>query len=275
MKQIFALLTLLLVLVGCSSSRIDRSIDDSSWDSLADESFLRWGDKRLNSADAKLTVVGCYKGQTKETLEQFKKNYITDSNQPLYWLHVGNCYFVDEKWTKAEFFYRMALEESKNDAVKSIAYNNIGLISFKYEQWEKGRELLKQSMKIAPRSKVPRYNLSQLYLQFGLYDKAIEVLSDSAFRGHNDIDVYFSLANAYLYKNDLKTADSYFSKIPKDYFTREDIAATYALYLVKMNRTKEAKVVMDKRQRSSVPELSSISHKIEKMISQKLKEEKL
>jgi len=265
-----------LILASCSSSRLERSIDDSSWDSLADESFLRWGDKRLNTASAsEHKVIGCYKGQTQETLEQFKKDYITNSNTPLYWLHVGNCYFVEENWTKAEFFYRMALDESKLDTVKSIALNNIGLISFKYEQWQKGRDFLNKSMKLAPRSKVPRYNISQLYLQFGLYDKAIEVLNDSAFRGHKDIDVYFSLANAYLYKNDLKTSDMYFKKIPRDYFTREDIAATYALFLIKTNKVQEAKLVMHNRKRSAVPELSSISLKIEKMISQKLKEEQL
>jgi predicted Zn-dependent protease len=103
----------------------------------------------------------------------------------------------------------MTLDESKAPTVKSIALNNLGLIHFKYEQWEKGKEFLRQSMALAPKFKVPRYNMSQLYLQFGLYDKAIEVLSDSAFRGHKDIDVYFSLANAYLYKGDLKKSSEY------------------------------------------------------------------
>ena len=263
----------LFFLASCSTSRIDRKIDDVTWDSLADESYLRWGENRLLKANPDHKVVNCYKGEAGKTLESFKKDYITKGQEPYYWLHVGNCYFIQESWSKAEFFYRMTLDESKVQTIRSIALNNLGLIHFKYEQWEKGRELLKKSMDLAPRFKVPRYNMSQLYLQFGLYDKAIEVLSEKAFRGHKDIDVYFSFANAYLYKGDLKQAAEYFTMIPKEHFVREDIAATYALYLLKTGKVKEAYEVMKKRDRSDVPELTAISHKIEKILLQRMKEE--
>lgn len=264
----------LLTLVSCSSSRLDRKINDETMDSLADESYLRWGEQRLEKmAKSGQKVIGCYRGETKDTLKSFKQDYLAKNSDPSYWLHIGNCYFIQEEWSKAEFFYRMTLEESKAATAKSIALNNLGLIHFKYEQWEKGREFLKESMKLAPKFKVPRYNISQLYLQFGLYDKAIEVLNDSAFRGHKDIDVFFSLANAYLYKGDLKTSAEYFSKIPQDHFQREDIAATYALFLIKLGKIKEAKVVMNERDRSGVLELTAISQKIEKILAQRLKEE--
>lgn len=272
--KILLSLIILLTFVSCSSSRIERKIEDVNWDSLADESYLRWGEQRLEKhAKTEHKVVGCYQGESKETLKEFKKDYLTKNQDPYYWLHVGNCYFIEEKWTKAEFFYRMTLEESKLKTVKSIALNNLGLIHFRYEQWEKGKEFLKESMNLAPKFKVPRYNMSQLYLQFGLYDKAIEVLNDSAFRGHKDIDVYFSLANAYLYKGDLKTSAEYFRMIPKENFRREDIAATYALYLLKQGKVREAKSVMDDRDRSGVMELTAISQKIEKILAQRLKEE--
>lgn len=265
---------IMMTMISCSTSRIDRKIDDVTWDSLADESYLRWGEQRLSrNANPDHSVVGCYQGKPQETLEQFKKDYLTQGQKPYYWLHVGNCYFILESWNKAEFFYRMALEEAKLPTVKSIALNNLGLIHFKYEQWEKGKDYLRQSMNLAPRFKVPRYNMSQLYLQFGLYDKAIEVLNESAFRGHKDIDVFFSLANAYLYKGDLKKSSSYFKMIPLEHFKREDIAATYALYLIKTGNLKEAKEVMNSRERSDVPELTLISQKIEKLLLQRMKEE--
>jgi tetratricopeptide (TPR) repeat protein len=273
MKSTCILITLLF-LASCSSSRIDRKIDDAAWDSLADESYLRWGESRLKkSAKNEYQVIGCYQGEASETLDSFKKDYLTKNQEPHYWLHIGNCYFIQENWSKAEFFYRMTLEETKMSTIKSIALNNLGLIHFKYEQWEKGKDLLTESMKIAPKFKVPRYNMSQLYLQFGFFDKAIDVLSNSAFKGHKDIDVYFSLANAYLYKGDLKTSAEYFKLIPKDNFRREDIAATYALFLMKHGRVQEAKEVMHKRDRSGVLELTNISQKIEKMIALRLKEE--
>jgi tetratricopeptide (TPR) repeat protein len=267
-------ISFILFFASCSSSRIDRKIEDSSWDSLADESYLRWGEGRLEkSAKSELPVVGCYLGETKKTLESYKKDYLAKKDDPYYWLHIGNCYFLQEKWSKAEFFYRLTLDENKSKMIKSIALNNLGLIHFKFEQWEKGKEYLHQSMGLAPKFKVPRYNMSQLYLQFGFYDKAIEVLSDSSFKAYKDIDVYFSLANAYLYKGDLQKSEEYFKLIPKDHLRREDISATYALFLIKRGKFKDAKNIMDDRERSGVVEITRISQKIEKMISSRLKEE--
>lgn len=264
----------LILLASCSTSRIDRKIEDVKWDSLADESYLRWGEGRIEKhASSQHPVINCYKGKAKETLVQYKKNYEKLVSTPYYWLHIGNCYFVQDAWTKAEFYYQMSLNESKNATVKSIALNNLGLIHFKNEQWEKGKELLKESMKISSDFKVPRYNLSQLYLQFGHYDRAIEILTQSPFKGSQDIDVYFSLANAWLYKGDLAAAGKYFELIPKENFRREDIAATYALYLIRKNDIKGALSVMKARDRSGVLEITAISQKIEKMLAARMKQE--
>jgi tetratricopeptide (TPR) repeat protein len=272
MKTILSIFILSL-LVSCGSSRLDRKIDDAAWDSLADESFLRWDEGRLEKHAGSQEVAGCYKGEAKETLEKFKNEYQGRKDSPAYWLHIGNCYFVIEEWSKAEFYYRMTVDDSKQKTLKAIALNNLGLIHFKHEQWEKGKDLLRESMELAPKFKVPRYNLSQLYLQFGLYDKAIEILTESSLKGVKDVDIYFSLANAYLFKGDLKSAAQYFSAIPSEYYRREDIAATYALYLIKQGKLREAKAVMDDRDRSGVLELSQISQKIEKIVLQRLKEE--
>jgi tetratricopeptide (TPR) repeat protein len=272
--KVFFVSIILMFIVSCSSSRIDRKINDVTWDSLADESYLRWGESRLRKfAKKEHEVVKCYQGEVNETLQQYRKDFITKNQNSLYWLHVGNCYFIQESWSKAEFFYRMTLDETKLTSVKSIALNNLGLIHLKHQQWEKGKEHLRQSISLAPKFKVPRYNISQLYLQFGLYDKAIEVLSDSAFRGHKDIDVYFSLANAWLYKNDVIKASFFFNMIPDEHFRREDIAATYALFLIRTKKLKEANEIMKERVRSDVPELTMISQKIEKILLQRLKEE--
>ncbi|MES2526132.1 MAG: tetratricopeptide repeat protein [Bdellovibrionota bacterium] len=273
MKTTLLILSLVF-LASCSSSRIERKIDDVHWDSLADESYLRWGESRLEKhASTQHPVINCYKGKAKETLVQYKKDYEKLVGTSYYWLHIGNCYFVQDAWSKAEFYYRMSLDESKNATIKSIALNNLGLISFKHEQWEKGKELLKESMKTASEFKVPRYNMSQLYLQFGHYDKAIQLLTEGPFKNSQDIDVYFSLANAWLYKGDLEMSGKYFAQIPKDHFRREDIAATYALYLIRKNDIKGAFAIMKARERSGVLEITAISQKIEKMLASRMKQE--
>jgi len=263
----------LLFFASCASQRLERKIEDSNWDALADETYLRWDHKRLKAASSAPDVVGCYKGNTSKTLETYKREYLTRKDDPHYWLHVGNCYFVDEKWTKAEFFYHLALDEAKAPTVKSIALNNLGLLHFKHEQWEKGKEMLSKAIALAPRFKTPRFNLSQLYLQFGFYEKAIVVLSHDVFKGDQDIDIYFSLANAYLYKGDMKKAGAYFELIPKKHLRREDIASTYALYLIRRGNLKLATQVLDDRERSGVPEIAAISEKIEKILIQRTKGE--
>ncbi len=270
MKSTMIILALVF-LASCSSSRIERKIDDVHWDSLADESYLRWGESRLEkNASSQHPVINCYKGKAKETLVQYKKDYEKLVSTSYYWLHIGNCYFVQDAWSKAEFYY---LDESKNATIKSIALNNLGLISFKHEQWEKGKEFLKESMKTASDFKVPRYNMSQLYLQFGHYDKAIQLLTEGPFKNSQDIDVYFSLANAWLYKGDLEMSGKYFAQIPKDHFRREDIAATYALYLIRKNDIKGAFAIMKARERSGVLEITAISQKIEKILASRMKQE--
>jgi hypothetical protein len=76
MKEFFILFSLFM-LASCSSSRLDRKIDDAAWDSLADETYLRWGEKRLDKLpDGKEAVVSCYQGESQDTLELYKKEYL-------------------------------------------------------------------------------------------------------------------------------------------------------------------------------------------------------
>lgn len=65
----------------------------------------------------------------------------------------------------------------------------------------------------------------------------------------------------------------YFELIPKEHLKREDIAATYALYHIRIGNLKLAREIMDDRNRSGVVELTAISQKIEKILSQRMIEE--
>ena len=93
MKTLIAISTLIF-LASCSSYRTQHQIDDVAWDSLSDESFMRWGNKRLEEQTVKSDVVGCYAGKSSETLGQLKKDYLTKGQSADYWLNIGNCYFI-------------------------------------------------------------------------------------------------------------------------------------------------------------------------------------
>ena len=150
MKMIF-IISLLILVASCSSTRVDRKIEDQSWDSLANESYLRWSDTRLQkNARPDHIVVRCYQGQVKEALDIYKKDFIANSKNSNYFLDIGNCYFIEENWSKAEFFYRMTLNESKIPQIKAVALNNLAMIYLQYENWDKAMELFHNSIAQGP-----------------------------------------------------------------------------------------------------------------------------
>jgi hypothetical protein len=237
---------------------------------MGEESLQRWDDKRLSSIPSSLAST-CYKDGEGEL--KFKEQYQDQSSKDFYWIQLGNCYFLSEKWSKAEFYYRLALESSKNKVLRASASNNLALISFKYQQWERGSALLKEAMSLNPSSRVPRYNLSQLYIQFAQFDLALDLLSNSTFNGAQDIDLSLSLGAIWLYKGDLKKAESYLTTIPQTYYEREDIAALLSILELKKGNLEKAKDILGSRDRSHVPELTNISHKLDKVITSRIQQE--
>ncbi len=268
MKVIYLLL--LLTLCSCASQRLDRKISDQDLDALSDETFLRYNDARL--ASSKTLVSRCYQGETDEVLKEYKEQFLKKDQDPEYWVHIGNCYFVSNQWSKAEFYYHLS-QESKKNSVKALAMNNLALLSFKYEQWEKGKDYLQKSIALAPNAKVPHFNLAQLYIQFGHYKEALAILNSPLFRGKRDVDLMFSFANIALYQNDLKTAEKWFKKIPSDYLKREDIAITYSLYLIKKGQLSLASEVLAKRERSQIPQLTEMSKMASKILKTRLSQQ--
>jgi tetratricopeptide (TPR) repeat protein len=273
MKNLILLL-LIISISACSSRNSskmkDFKIAESDWDALSDETFIRWDEERLRAVGDS-PVVNCYQDKVQEGLEKFKKKYSAEGQEPYYWLHIGNCYFMDNKWSKAEFFYRLSLDQAKSKTIKSIALNNLAILQFQWEQWEKGKDYLKQSIALAPSFKVPKYNLSQLHIQFGLYDNAIAILKGNTFRDSSDVDIYHSLANAYLFKGDLEAANHYFELIPKNYFRRSDIAASYSLYQIRVGNFSKAKEILENRTPSSSKRVTGIIKQIEIVLSKNMK----
>lgn len=269
----FIILVLLLILSACSTIRNERAIDDEALDALAAESYFRWGDKRLSTANVeKDLVISCYQGKIEETLEEYKKNYSQKDKNQYYWLHIGNCYFLKEEFKKSEFFYRLALDDTKEKNLQALAHNNLALVQLKFKRWTNAKRNLKKAIALNENLKVPQFNLAQLYLQFGYFEPAIKILKGPLFNGQQDLDVNFSLAMAHLFIGDLKEAENYFNLIPKDHFTREDIAITYSLFLIQKGELKKAKKIIRNRDISSVTEISDISKKVEGLLDRRLRE---
>ena len=145
---------------------------------------------------------------------------------PIYWNIVGICYSIEEKRRKALLFYNKSLS-LKSDYAPAL--NNLGVMYMKEKDYSRALVAFRKARKFNNFSKTPRYNLANLYLSFGIYDKAINELLVLYGSGTKDIDVLNMLATAYLMQNNLQKAVEYFEKIDNDFYEKPYIGLNRAL----------------------------------------------
>ena len=75
----------------------------------------------------------------------------------------------------------------------------------------------------------PHYNLSQIFLKFGLYENARKEIDLLLSKNSTDVDFLNAKAYLELMQNKYKSALVFFNKIPKQYRTRDDIATNIAM----------------------------------------------
>jgi len=267
----FFFLNLLSFFISCSHHRIDRRLGDNDIDFFHDESLLRWSKNKLISGEfASRPIASCHLGDTFEALNNLKSDFIKKQTDQNYWIHLGNCFFLKEDWGKAEFYYHQAYADATVPAMKALALNNLALLQFKFKLWEVAEKNLINASSLLPKSKVPRFNLAQLYLHLGHYDKALLLLNDKSLFNVGDSDITYSLANAYLFKGDLPNAKKYFDLLPPTALKREDIALTYTIFLLHMDQIQMAKSFFDNRNISGIVELKTLAQFVETKLNDRL-----
>ena len=264
-------LSLLTFLVSCATKKdLSTKISDLSWDGFSDESYARWDEQRLaKTLSSDKTISKCHLGKTSEALKDYRQQYLTKDKNPFYWLHIGNCFSLQQNFNQAEFFYRLTIEETKFSSVQALAQNNLGDIYLKYAQWEKARDAFKKAIELNPKARVPKFNLAQVYLQFGQTNKALRLLQDDSFKKIQDIGLFHSLALAWLAKGNISKADEYIKKIPEQFHSRDDIALTATLYHLKKGEFKEAETFLKNRTQASNPESNQIAKRIEALLEKR------
>lgn len=262
------LLFLSLVFLGACSHgpKINRSITEANWDALKEESLMRWDAHRLATAPNGQSA--CYQGEVKEGLGALKDSFYKRAKDSHYWIEIGNCFFLDKKFSQAEFYYQMVINETKENRFKAIAYNNLGIIALEQENWSIAQDLFTKSMRLESRFKVPRYNLALLYLDFNLIDQARELVEKE--QHLSDVDFMSINARIYLLKNDVASAGKIFNRLPQFSLKRADISVLYAWYLTMVKDYSKAESVLTTREPSSIKELESFKNKISEDVSSKL-----
>lgn len=261
--KIIILLSLGFMFSCSHKASMNRSIPTASWDALKEESIMRWDAGRLSQLNTSNAL--CYQGQTEKGLENLKNSFYQRRKDAHYWIEVGNCYFLSQKLSQAEFYYQLALNDAKNKKVKGIALNNLGIIALEQKNWSIAQDLFKESIKANSDLKVPRYNLSLLYLDFNLINQAQDLVKN--YKDINDIDFVVINARIYLLKNDLKAAGALFNKLPEFSLKRSDISILYAWYLTQVKDFNRASTILGSREPSSIKELEKFGDQISDSVS--------
>lgn len=262
MKMMLFLFT--FILVSCSHGpSMNRTIPVAQWDSLKEESVMRWDQQRLTSLSSANSL--CYQGEVEKGLESLKESFYQRRTDSHYWIEIGNCYFLSKKYSQAEFYYQLALNETKNGRIKGIAYNNLGIIALEQKNWSIAQELFLKSIDVNNKLMVPRYNLALLYLDFNLIDQAQSLVE--GYKNISDIDFLAINARIYLLKNDLKSAGVLFNKLPDFSLKRSDISVLYAWYLTQVKDFNRAGQILNTREPSSIKELEQFRDQVSDSVS--------
>ena len=219
-----------LLLVSCGSLKKQRTIDEEQFDGLKFESLKRFNSQRLgNIKEKNQKLVQCHQGKTDVAFEDFKAELDKSLNNYLYWNQISTCYILKKEYTKALNFLNLALATSKTKEQKAMVLNNMGVVHLEQENFPEAKEYFKKSTELSPHFLTPQYNLTQIYLKFGFYNKSRKLLTNLLNKNKNDIDFLHSYAYLELMTKNYKSALVFFNKIPEKYKYRDDIATNMAM----------------------------------------------
>ncbi len=185
------------------------------------------GDVKIEGTLNELTEL-CYNGKFNEAKNLFKKFSKTYLKNAIYWNQVGTCFLLEGKRRKALLFFNKALSLKSNYAP---SLNNLGVMYMKEKDYSRALVAFRRARKSSDFNKTPRFNLANLYLNFGLYDRAITHANVLYGASKTDVDVLNILGTANLMKNEISQAIKYFSLIDSDFLEKPAYGINYALAL--------------------------------------------
>jgi tetratricopeptide (TPR) repeat protein len=266
-------------LSSCSRYNFRTKYESAEFDSLSGETLYRNNLDNfveLKSDNILGNVAQCYDKKINKGLMMLKGNFEANKDSPEYWNLVGNCYYLKAEFAKAKFYYELSFEISKK-ANRPFAYplNNLAIIKLKFGDYSQAFALLKKSLAISAQLKTPRFNLGQLYLQFGQYEKAMGHLTFLYEINRKDIDVVNLIAITQFYQKNYAAALKNYEQIPEKFHTRADIALYYALTLNATGDYRKALKTISERGNTRVAEINIMADKLKDKLNKDLNYKKI
>ena len=270
MKWLLKTIFIVPLLVSCAHKGLNRTLQDSSMDALRHESLTRYSEENLKKLDGfAKNIALCHQGRYNEALTLFKD--VLDKNQknPVYWNHLGTCYYLKGEYPKSLIYLDISMSLTKDKNLLAAIHNNIGLNHLKQGNALEAKESFKKAMDLDKMSMTPRFNVAQLYLSRGLYDKAEEQLTQLLRQNDRDVDINYSLAHVNLMKNNYSKALRYFKNIPAEHLKRDDVALNLATTYYFMGKQDLALKTLDEAP-MNVARYAVLQAELKKRIEKKL-----
>lgn len=246
MNKVLLSLLCTLILLSCASNDKMQALKNESHDGLRFESLKRYNNKRLQpKVDLNNSLALCHLGQYNKVLEQLKSKLDKKLNSYIYWNTISTCYILQKEYTQAKKFLELAMGTAKTKTQKAIVLNNIGVIHLENKNFEEAKEHFKKSIEFSKVSLTPRYNITQIYLKFGLYRNAYNNLKILLASSPKDVDFLNSMGHLSLMQKKYKSALIYLDQIPQSYRSRDDVATNIAMTYYMLGLFEKTKITLD------------------------------
>ena len=238
-------------------------------DVLIQESLARVPSKIIRSVagedDPISQIIGnCYKKDFNEAFEIADKYYESYKKNPSYWNQIGTCYLLKNEQKKALIYYNTA--RSFNSRFVP-AINNIGVIYKQRGEDELALQKFKKAMRLNYSANTPRFNQANIYLKYGLHQKACPLLKGLNKEIPGDPDVINGQAMCHLLKGQYNSAVIKFKTLDRDYFEMPYIGINYALALALTGKKSEAQDAISNVETGKLGDLKKYHQMVKNYIS--------
>lgn len=120
-------------------------------------------------------LILCSENDIDQGLEKADTQYYQYKSHPDYWNAIGICFYKKKQFRKSLLYLQKSLDINSNYAP---TINSFGMVYLAQNNQNKAYEAFSAAIKKSPGAIIPRINLAQLLMSYGLYSKAETLLSN-------------------------------------------------------------------------------------------------
>lgn len=246
-KKIFNIMiisSLFFMMVSCASHGRKKvvQLDINELDQLQTYSIerLSWDDESKLSVYP-LALRLCYQGKTAQAQKIFNQEVRAREKDPVFWNMLGSCYYWQQDWSKAKFYFELGLSIDANNI---DLLHNLALVDLKEGDWQKAMISLKNILTKNPTLLMIKFNLATLYYKYYAFPMATQLLQELKNVVPTDPLVNLYLARSLIELKDYNGALKNFLDIPEKYRQTQEFANHHALILLKLGKVAQAREVL-------------------------------